>query len=95
MKMKREVSEIHQIRPAEKKEDFIPKKKVATPAHKKALELAKKKPEIKKSTDNKENEPPKQVPNKRTQKELEKESKSKSPTPADRVTRNKAVAPPP
>jgi hypothetical protein len=65
MKMKREVSEIHQIRPAEKKEDFIPKKKVATPAHKKALELAKKKPEIKKSTDNKENEPPKPALNKR------------------------------
>jgi hypothetical protein len=61
-------------------DDFVPKKKVATPAQKKSLELAhaKKKPENKKSlrSDNKENEPPvnaKASTSKRHLKEISKE----------------------
>jgi len=55
-------------------DSFVPKKKVATPAQKKSLELAqaRKKPDAKKKSDNKENEPPSKA-NKRQTKEGVKE----------------------
>jgi len=88
LKMKKEISEIHSIRPALKtmvsSDSYVPKKKVATSSQKKTFEQAhKKKQEIRRApkTDNKENETPaiqhKAVLSKRVQKEVEKSTAHK------------------